>query len=191
MVLGFPCNQFHDKTPESNDKIAEFCRYNYGVTFPMLAQNECERALDRTLFRYLTKRPRFRSGFDPDHPLTEKLQEILSSEDPHYSRELRDQMEFTKFVIDREGESPHDTSQPQVCGKSNPASKSCSDLPRTSYRKTSAREVIRADVWICGIIQRTGRHPCQHSRRCSPARPQCGAIGCTLQPDPCGTARRS
>lgn len=38
MVLGFPCNQFHEQDPESNDKIAEFCRYNYGVTFPMLAK---------------------------------------------------------------------------------------------------------------------------------------------------------
>ncbi len=55
------------------------------------------------LFRYLTNARGF-SGFDPDHPLTEKLQEILSSEDPHYAENPEIKWNFTKFVIDREGE---------------------------------------------------------------------------------------
>ena len=75
MVLGFPCNQFHEQDPESNDKIAEFCRYNYGVTFPMLAKTNVKGPQTEPLFRYLTNARGF-SGFDPDHPLTEKLQEI-------------------------------------------------------------------------------------------------------------------
>lgn len=103
MVLGFPCNQFHEQDPESNDKIAEFCRYNYGVTFPMLAKTNVKGPQTEPLFRYLTNARGF-SGFDPDHPLTEKLQEILSSEDPHYAENPEIKWNFTKFVIDREGE---------------------------------------------------------------------------------------
>ena len=34
----------------------------------------------------------------------EKLQEILSSEDPHYAENPEIKWNFTKFVIDREGE---------------------------------------------------------------------------------------
>ena len=37
-VLGFPCNQFGGQDPASNDKIAEFCQLNYGVSFPMMAK---------------------------------------------------------------------------------------------------------------------------------------------------------
>lgn len=37
-VLGFPCNQFKDQDPGSNDEIQTFCQVNYGVTFPVLAK---------------------------------------------------------------------------------------------------------------------------------------------------------
>lgn len=33
-VIGFPCNQFMDQEPGSEDEIAEFCSVKYGVTFP-------------------------------------------------------------------------------------------------------------------------------------------------------------
>src|SRR5215469_15200833 len=39
-VLGFPCNQFGNEEPGSASEIAEFCRANYGVTFPMFAKIE-------------------------------------------------------------------------------------------------------------------------------------------------------
>ena len=34
-VLGFPANEFMAQEPGSNDEIAEFCRANFGVKFPM------------------------------------------------------------------------------------------------------------------------------------------------------------
>ena len=38
VVLGFPANDFAGQEPRSNDEIAEFCKANYGVTFPMFAK---------------------------------------------------------------------------------------------------------------------------------------------------------
>jgi glutathione peroxidase len=35
VVLGFPCNQFRNQEPESNDSIEEACRINHGVTFQL------------------------------------------------------------------------------------------------------------------------------------------------------------
>ncbi len=35
-VLGFPCNQFGGQEPGSADEIAEFCKVNFGVTFPLM-----------------------------------------------------------------------------------------------------------------------------------------------------------
>jgi glutathione peroxidase len=35
-VLGFPCNQFGAQEPGNADEIAEFCKLNFGVTFPLM-----------------------------------------------------------------------------------------------------------------------------------------------------------
>ena len=37
-VLGFPCNQFGAQEPGNADEIAEFCKVNFGVTFPLMAK---------------------------------------------------------------------------------------------------------------------------------------------------------
>src|SRR5690606_32957111 len=34
-IVGFPANNFAGQEPGSNDDIAEFCKRNYGVSFPM------------------------------------------------------------------------------------------------------------------------------------------------------------
>ena len=37
-VIGFPCNQFGGQEPGNADEIAEFCKVNFGVTFPLMAK---------------------------------------------------------------------------------------------------------------------------------------------------------
>jgi glutathione peroxidase len=37
-VLGFPCDQFGNQEPGTEDEIAAFCETSYGVTFPMFAK---------------------------------------------------------------------------------------------------------------------------------------------------------
>lgn len=37
-VLGFPCNQFLEQEPGSNDEIKTFCSTTYGVTFPLFSK---------------------------------------------------------------------------------------------------------------------------------------------------------
>ena len=38
IVLGFPSNDFGFQEPGSEDKIADFCEKNYGVTFQMMSK---------------------------------------------------------------------------------------------------------------------------------------------------------
>jgi glutathione peroxidase len=38
VVLGFPCNQFREQDPGSEEEIVAFCERNYGVTFPMFSK---------------------------------------------------------------------------------------------------------------------------------------------------------
>jgi len=59
-VLGFPANDFGGQEPGSNKEIAQFCRVNYGITFPVFAKTNVVGANANPLFRELsakTKKP--------------------------------------------------------------------------------------------------------------------------------------
>ena len=53
-VLGFPSNDFGGQEPGSAQQIAEFCRKNYGVTFPMFAKITTQPGQDQSpVYRFL------------------------------------------------------------------------------------------------------------------------------------------
>ncbi|GAA2039610.1 glutathione peroxidase [Terrabacter terrae] len=52
-VLGFPCNQFGGQEPGTAEEIGEFCRKDYGVTFPMFAKVEVNGPGEHPLFTWL------------------------------------------------------------------------------------------------------------------------------------------
>jgi glutathione peroxidase len=52
-ILGFPCNQFGAQEPGSEAEIGEFCRANYGVSFPMFAKIEVNGDRAHPLYKYL------------------------------------------------------------------------------------------------------------------------------------------
>ena len=54
VVLGFPCNQFGQQDPGSNDEIATFCQRNFGVSFTMMAKIDVNGADAHPLYRWLT-----------------------------------------------------------------------------------------------------------------------------------------
>jgi glutathione peroxidase len=55
-ILGFPANDFGGQEPGSNREIAQFCRLNYGVTFPMFAKTSVVGANANPLYRALAAR---------------------------------------------------------------------------------------------------------------------------------------
>ena len=38
VILGFPSNQFKGQEPGTDDEIQNFCKVNYGVSFPVLSK---------------------------------------------------------------------------------------------------------------------------------------------------------
>ena len=52
-VLGFPSNDFGGQEPGTNKEIAQFCRVNYGITFPVFAKTSVIGARANPLFREL------------------------------------------------------------------------------------------------------------------------------------------
>ncbi len=55
-ILAFPCNQFMNQEPGSNEEIANFCSLNYGVTFPVFAKVDVNGRNAHPLFQYLRKK---------------------------------------------------------------------------------------------------------------------------------------
>lgn len=102
-ILAFPCNQFAQQEPDSNQQIQEFCTVNYGITFPVLAKIEVNGSGADPLFRYLTENTEFK-GFDFSHPLGKKLDEILSEQNSQYGLTSDIKWNFTKFLIGKDGE---------------------------------------------------------------------------------------
>jgi len=56
VILGFPANDFKKQEPGTNAEIKEFCRLNYGVTFPMFSKITVVGRDMHPLYDYLTSK---------------------------------------------------------------------------------------------------------------------------------------
>ena len=52
-ILGFPCNQFANQDPGTNEEIRNFCLMNYGVSFPMFEKIDVNGENAAPLYQYL------------------------------------------------------------------------------------------------------------------------------------------
>ncbi len=52
-IIGFPCDQFAHQEPGSDEEIAEFCRINHGVTFPLMKKVDVNGPEEHPIFTYL------------------------------------------------------------------------------------------------------------------------------------------
>lgn len=55
VILGFPSNDFGQQEPDSNQKIADFCRNTYGIKFPMFAKTSVRGSSANPLFKQLAQ----------------------------------------------------------------------------------------------------------------------------------------
>jgi glutathione peroxidase len=52
VVIGFPCNQFGNQEPGTNQDIKDFCATNYGVTFPLSQKVEVNGPNAHPIYKY-------------------------------------------------------------------------------------------------------------------------------------------
>ncbi len=102
VILDFPCNQFGHQAPGSNEEIVRFCDSRYGITFPIFSKIEVNGDNENPLYTYLKSQKGF-SGFHSEHPLTPMLESMLGRSVPDYWKSSDIKWNFTKFLIDREG----------------------------------------------------------------------------------------
>jgi glutathione peroxidase len=54
VIIGFPSNDFGNQEPGTHEEIANFCRLNYGVTFPMMEKVHTKGPEQARIYRTLT-----------------------------------------------------------------------------------------------------------------------------------------
>ena len=101
VVVGFPCDQFGHQEPGTNDEIAEFCRVNYGVTFPLMDKSDVNGENANEIFKWLYAEKPF-AGFG-DSETGKFMDQMLSRMDPDYASNPDIKWNFTKFLVDRKG----------------------------------------------------------------------------------------
>ena len=79
VIVGFPANNFGAQEPGTNEEIGEFCKKNYGVTFPMAEKVSVKGDDIHPVFKYLVDESK-----------------KLGQEDPI-------KWNFTKFLLDENG----------------------------------------------------------------------------------------
>lgn len=80
VVIGFPCDQFADQEPETNETMAEVCKVNFGVTFQLTQKIDVNGPHTHPVFKYLKSHSKSTLGKDI-------------------------KWNFTKFLVSRDGES--------------------------------------------------------------------------------------
>lgn len=103
VVLGFPCNQFNEQDPGSDNEISEFCTRNYGVSFPMFSKIDVNGENADPLYKFLESQKGF-AGWDPKSELTPVLIDIVGKADPNYENDPSIKWNFTKFLVNKNGE---------------------------------------------------------------------------------------
>jgi glutathione peroxidase len=103
IVLDFPCNQFGGQAPGTDEEIASFCDSKFGITFPIFSKVDVNGENAIPLFKHLVSEKGF-NGFDPEHKLASVLDNMLGEADPDYKNKPDIKWNFTKFLINREGQ---------------------------------------------------------------------------------------
>ena len=101
-VLDIPCNQFGAQAPGTDEEIHEFCQLHFNTTFPQMKKSDVNGENELPLYTYLKSQKGF-EGFD-DHELKEVLVNMFNAADPDWASKPDIKWNFTKFVVDRNGE---------------------------------------------------------------------------------------
>ena len=102
-ILDFPCNQFGQQAPGTDESIHEFCKLNYGTEFPQFKKIKVNGDDADPLFKFLKEQKGF-AGWDETHPIYPILDKMLSEADPNYKDNPDIKWNFTKFLINKKGQ---------------------------------------------------------------------------------------
>lgn len=100
-ILDFPCNQFADQAPGTDEEIHTFCTGRFGITFPQYAKIDVNGENAIPLYKWLTENTKF-EGFGKG-PQALMMNGVAKKMDKDFKNNGKIKWNFTKILIDREG----------------------------------------------------------------------------------------
>ena len=100
IILDFPCNQFGKQAPGTGEEIKEACRLDYLVEYPIFEKIEVNGENEEPLYTFLKKEQPFK---DITGKGATALKAFVKLRDRHYKDNNDIKWNFTKFLVDREG----------------------------------------------------------------------------------------
>jgi len=102
VIIGFPCNQFKEQDPGSDNQIEEFCQLNYGVTFQIMKKIDVNGETADPIFVYLKEQ----APAEDYNGLKAKAARSLFRKISDTAKSDSDiQWNFTKFLISKDGKT--------------------------------------------------------------------------------------
>ena len=100
-ILDFPCNQFANQAPGTEEEIHDFCLLHFGTEFPQFSKIDVNGENADPLFVYLAKEKPF-EGFGKGVK-NALLSKFTKANNKQFGDKAYIQWNFTKFLVDREG----------------------------------------------------------------------------------------
>lgn len=102
-ILDIPCNQFGEQAPGSDEEIGAFCQLHFGTEFPRFKKSDVNGDHELALYTWLKNEQGFR-GFDMNTKIGQAMANMLKRIDPNWETSPDIKWNFTKFLINRQGE---------------------------------------------------------------------------------------
>ena len=100
VILDFPCNQFGQQAPGTEEEIVSFCQLKYKVSFPQFAKIEVNGENESPVFTYLKENGPEEKYEGLKAKATAKMLKGISKT---FKKENDIRWNFTKFLVDKEG----------------------------------------------------------------------------------------
>lgn len=97
-ILDFPCNQFLEQAPGSDEEISTFCTMNYGTKFPRFAKVNVNGPDTAPLFAWLKEQAPKSRETEETKAFEKKVKGMV-----HFDEESAIKWNFGKFLIDKDG----------------------------------------------------------------------------------------
>lgn len=100
-IIDIPCNQFLGQAPGTDEEIHEFCTLHYNTKFPQMKKSDVNGENELPLYTYLKSQKGF-EGMGKS-PKALAMSAMLKKFDKDYKNNPKIKWNFTKFLVDREG----------------------------------------------------------------------------------------
>ena len=100
-ILDFPCNQFANQAPGTEEEIHQFCTLKFGTEFPQFAKIDVNGDNADPLFAYLATEKPFET-FGKGLKLA-ALKKFSDMNNKKFGDKAYIKWNFTKFLVDRDG----------------------------------------------------------------------------------------